>query len=188
MPSHKDRKHPPTEEAKKLFMSSEHMTWTEFCAAQGWNPNSSRMRYPVAVWVREKAAEREKALSVDIAGMMAERSENWWRDVNKTLKEYPELVDRIKTLIAYKVSLISKEAKAHSEGSGSFKVESVELQRLAAAAKACVEAKMQVLMLKDLQVKEFSITPEQEAKVVFELAGGQTPAQIREIMKTWNRK
>jgi hypothetical protein len=181
-------RYPKTDEAYALWKASKASTWAEFAAEQAWDTDATRKKYPVAAWVREKASEREKALAVDITGMMAERSDTWWRDVNKTLKEYPQLIDQIKQVLAYKVSLIAKQAKAHQKGIGEFKVDIRELRECATAAKALTEAKMQVLMLKDLQVKEFDVTAEGERKVAFALAGGQTPEQIRKVMDKWMNK
>jgi hypothetical protein len=183
-------KYPKTETAKKLFMDSEHMTWTEFSNSMGWHPHATRVKYPVASWVREKVQVHDAALAIDVQGMMSSRSANWWKETNKTLSEYPVMIDRIKNVVEYRLSKILRMAKADSDGKESKfdAVETSELRQLAIAGKALVEAKMQILMLKDVQVKEFDITPEGEAKIVFELDGGSSPASIRKAMEEWNNK
>lgn len=185
-----EKRYPKTDEAKKLFMDSPHYTWREFCASQGWDAKGSRGRYPVPSWIEEKIAFQNETFGQEIDGIMSEQSEHWYREVSKTLVEYPAAIDSAMQVVKYRNNQHLKKIQHDlKNGTDTFKtVTTAEIRHIAMALKHLTEAKYQSLMLSEMKIKEFERKPAGEGRIVFEIAGGGDVKNIKKIMEDWNNK
>lgn len=185
-----EKRYPRPDEAKKLFMDSPHYSWREFTESLGWDNEGSRRRYPVPKWIEEKIAFQNETFGQEIDSIMAKQSEHWYREVAKTLVEYPAAIDSAMQVVKYRnnqyLKIIQSDLK---NGTNEFrKVPTTEIRHISMAVKQLTEAKYQSLMLSEMKIKEFERKPTGEGKIVFEIAGGGDVKNIKKIMEDWNNK
>lgn len=185
-----EKRYPKADEAKELFMASPHYNWGPFCESQGWEPRGCRNKYPVTKWIEEKIAFQNETFGAEIDGIMAEQSEHWYREVSKTLIDYPRMIDSVQQIIKYRTNQLMQiiQKDLASKTNEFRKISTSEIRHLAMAAHRVTEAKYQSLMLSEMKVKEFERKPSGEGRIVFEIAGGGDVKNIKKIMEEWNNK
>jgi hypothetical protein len=185
-----ESKYPKTEECKKLFLASPYYTWGEFCESMSWEAQACRQRYPVPAWIAEKIKIQNEIFGVEIDGIMAEQSEHWYREVAKTIHEYPKMLDSVAQVVKHRtnqyLNVIMSDLK---NGTKEFnKIPTSAISRLATAAERITRAKYESLLLTEMKVKEFEGKADGSGKIVFEIAGGGSVENIKKIMEDWSNK
>ncbi len=185
-----EARYPKPDVAKEMFLASPYYTWREFAESQGWNWEATRKKYPVPKWIDEKITVQNETFGAEVEGIMAEQSEHWYREVQKTIHEYPAMIDSAAQIVKYRsnqyLKMIQDDLKNKTD---KFKmVPTVALRQLSSAIKSLTEAKYQSLMLSEMKVKEFEAKDNGKGRIVFEIAGGGSPKNIKKIMEDWNNK
>lgn len=108
----------PTSEkdpVKELFMASPFVEWSPFAESQNWNPQGSRIKYPVASWVAEKKRLIASAQAEKIAQAVFDHRGPWHQDVLSTLKEYPKANDAVLGLVKRRMNDMIEDANADAD-------------------------------------------------------------------------
>lgn len=125
---------------RERFMASEYIEWTPFAEAQGWNPSRSRSDYPVAHWIAEKRKILSDVAAERIRDAVFGLNSTWHLEVIRTIREYPELVGRLRRLVEDKI-LDLENTKDRSAISPKV------LQSLASTVKVLVETAHKALLI-----------------------------------------
>lgn len=153
------------ERVKAMFMASKAVEWAPFAASLGWDPNSSRQRYPTAAWVQEKKLLLAQLQAEEISQLVFEHRGHWHKDVLKTLKDYPEANDVMLGIIQQRMNAIIRtvnsdmeKQKLAAQAGETYepefaKVKTSELFQLTLALKTVTESKHRSLLINDWSVK-----------------------------------
>ncbi len=154
---------------KALFMKSDYVEWSPFALSMRWNASSTRHKFPVANWVREKKEQVAKEQAESIADAIFRHKPRWHENVLKVMRDSVQLTDQIEQIFKVRVnqvvSMINRDVqnkqKALLEGrpyddtvDSEFyeKVNNAQLEILARTAKAIVEAKQRSVLINNWSV------------------------------------
>lgn len=178
------------EEVRRLFMESGHKSWRPFANSMGWEYTQSRHRFPVNDWIREKLRKIHQEHLEEYAGQIFEVQEKIARDVMKSIRDYPEGIDRIKQLVDWKVAaytnMIALEQQKGIKPQDSVlhdKITTMELDRLSTAISRLTEAKYKSLMLHD-----FRISAEMDKADTKLAEGSQASIESQQGLIVWKIK
>lgn len=161
---------------KRVFMQSDYVEWSPFAESMKWNPNATRLKYPVAEWVREKKRILAETQSERISDLLFKHRPEWHNQVLKHLKDAPALAESVENIIKYRINqmvgLINQDMEAQRQAAAQGKpfdpsreskfwrqVGNGSLMSLSQAVKGIIEAKQRSLMLGNWSVtnaEEFS--------------------------------
>lgn len=150
------------EQAKAMFMASQHLEWYPWAKSMGWRPEIERARYPdFPEWAKEKRETIARNQSEEIAEALFSHRPRWHADVLKTMKEYPEVADNMMAIIKKRMNdvivMINEDEKARVQhvqaqktgpfiGSFLTHFDNSELVKLSTAIRIVTDAKHKALM------------------------------------------
>lgn len=128
-------------EARRIYDTSEHVEWIEFCREKNWHPQNSHKALRPASWVAAKRSTIIENAKSKIQDFTQCHQGRWIDQVTATLTEYPKAIDDV-------MGLVSKFITENAELKISMSAK--EINSLASAVKTCVEAKKSILFLNNL--------------------------------------
>lgn len=192
---------------KELFLKSEFVEWAPFCVSMKWNQNSTRLKYPVAMWVKEKKELMATIQAEEIGDAIFRHKPQWHKDVLKVLQDAPALAKNMEALIHYRQGQITRminedikdqqqalnDKREYDEAKESRFLKHVkhsDLVSLAMATKSVIEARQKAVLINNWSVpvaEQFSrpetIMNEQQSKgFTVEIIGhekGVTSAELQ---------
>lgn len=200
---------PSSTQMRQLYMASEHIEWSPFCRAMGWDPENDRPKKHQD-WITEKKAILAREQAENIAEMVFNHRSAWHKDVLKTLKEYPAVNDVMLGILKHRINDIiatinddQRNAVMAAQRGEVYepafrKIKTAELSQISLAIRTLTESKHKSLMIDDWTVKvaEQFTDPKQfasegdrqkdmEWKV--EVIGGEnlTNAQMQDFLGKW---
>lgn len=156
---------PSEDQAKQIYMSSKHISWSDFAESMGWDAHSTQDKFKSGEWVSQKKEELAKKQAEQIGTLLFDHRSRWHKNVLQTLRDYPDAVDRCMAIVMARENEIieyinhdikeKKDAeKQNREPNLKFKkVKTGEITSLAMALKTIVETKHKSLLINDWSVK-----------------------------------
>lgn len=127
------------EQVEQMYMSSEFVYFRSFVESLGWDEDRYLKKYEKKskAWVNRKKKYLIKKQTDHLAELVFHAEGQWHKDVLKTIKEYPILLDEIKDTLK----------KIHNRIKDDPDVKVGEMNCLVQATKTLIEAKKSSLMI-----------------------------------------